>query len=168
MERKLNDSVTQYKNNISNLEKTIDKNNKDIERLIESITISDNSPADNLIKEKINRLSEENKTIEKQIDENRLAIESQNLSDLNLEILKTTLDSFSTTFEDMTVEQKRVALRTFIKRIDFDGENVEVYMNTDDEFDISNKKVFENSKEPQGADSERNINAFQNRKETIK
>ena len=122
--------------------------------MIESITISDNSPADNLIKEKINRLSEENKTIEKQIDENRLAIESQNLSDLNLEILKTTLDSFSTTFEDMTVEQKRVALRTFIKRIDFDGENVEVYMNTDDEFDISSKKVFENSKEPQGVDSE--------------
>ena len=125
-----------------------------------SITSSDNSPADNLIKEKINRLSEENKTIEKQIDENRLAIESQNLSDLNLEILKTTLDNFSTTFEDMTVEQKRVALRTFIKRIDFDGENVEVYMNTDDEFDISSNKVFENSKEPQGADSERNTYAF--------
>ena len=166
MERKLNDSVTQYKNNISNLEKTIDKNNKDIERLIESITISDNSPADNLIKEKINRLSEENKTIEKQIDENRLAIESQNLSDLNLEILKTTLDSFSTTFEDMTVEQKRVALRTFIKRIDFDGENVEVYMNTDDEFDISNKKVFENSKEPQGADSEWDFDVFQESQKT--
>lgn len=165
MERKLNDSVTQYKNNISNLEKTINKNNKDIERLIESITSSDNSPADNLIKEKINRLSEENKTIEKQIDKNRLAIESQNLSDLNLEILKTTLDSFSTTFEDMTVEQKRVALRTFIKRIDFDGENVEVYMNTDDEFDISSKKVFENSKEPQGVDSERNTDAFSQHKE---
>lgn len=154
MERKLTDSVKEYRNNIANLEKTLNKNNKDIERLIESITSADNSPADNLIKEKINRLSAENETIEKQINENRLAIENQNLSDLNLEILKSTLENFSTTFDEMTVEQKRVALKTFIKRIEFDGENVQVYMNTDEEFEINHEEVSANVKEPKRADSE--------------
>ncbi len=154
MERKLTDSVKEYRNNIANLEKTLNKNNKDIERLIESITSAENSPADNLIKEKINRLSAENETIEKQINENRLAIENQNLSDLNLEILKSTLENFSTTFDEMTVEQKRVALKTFIKRIEFDGENVQVYMNTDEEFEINHEEVSANVKEPKRVDSE--------------
>ena len=88
------------------------------------------------------------------MNENRLAIESQNLSDLNLEILKSTLENFSTTFDEMSIEQKRVALRTFIKRIEFDGENVQVYMNVDEEFNINHEQISENVKEPQRADSE--------------
>lgn len=154
MERKLTDSVKEYRNNIANLEKALNKNNKDIERLIDSITNSDNSPADNLIKDKINKLSEENEKIENQINENRIAIDNQNLSDLNLEILKSTLEQFSTTFDEMSIEQKRVALRTFIKRIEFDGEDVQVYMNTDEEFEINHEEVSANAKEPLRVDSE--------------
>ena len=154
MERKLTDSVKEYRNNIASLEKALNKNNKDIERLIDSITSSNNSPADNLIKDKINKLSEENEKIENQINENRIAIDNQNLSDLNLEILKSTLEQFSTTFDEMSIEQKRVALRTFIKRIEFDGEDVQVYMNTDEEFEINHKEASANVKEPLQVDSE--------------
>lgn len=154
MNSKLTDTLKEYRSNIANLEKELNKNNKEIERLIDCIANGDNSPADNLIKEKINNLSSENESIEKQISENRLAIENQNLSDLNLEILKSTLENFSTTFDEMTVEQKRVALRTFIKRIEFDGEDVQVYMNVDEEFDINHEEVSANVKEPLGVDSE--------------
>lgn len=154
MSSKLTDTLKEYRNNIANLEKELNKNNQEIERLIDCIASGDNSPADSLIKEKINALSEENESIEKQINENRVAIENQNLSDLNLEILKSTLENFSTTFDEMTVEQKRVALRTFIKRIEFDGENVQVYMNTDEEFDINHEQSSANLQEPQRADSE--------------
>ena len=154
MERKLTDSVKEYRNNIANLEKVLNKNNQDIERLIESITSADSTSADSLIKEKINRLSAENETIEIQINENRIAIDNQKLSDLNLEILKSTLENFSSTFDEMSIEQKRVALRTFIKRIEFDGEDVQVYMNTDEEFEINQEEVSANAKEPLRADSE--------------
>ncbi len=154
MSNKLTDTLKEYRRNIANLEKELNKNTKEIERLIESIASGDSSPADNLIKNKINNLSLENESIEKQMNENRLAIESQNLSDLNLEILKSTLENFSTTFDEMSIEQKRVALRTFIKRIEFDGENVQVYMNVDEEFNINHEQISENVKEPQRADSE--------------
>lgn len=160
MNNKLTDTLKEYRSNIANLEKELNKNNKEIERLIDSIATGDSSPADNLIKEKINKLSADNENIEKQINENRLAIENQNLSDINLEILKSTLENFSTTFDEMTVEQKRVALRTFIKRIEFDGEDVQVYMNTDEEFDINHEEVSANLKKPLGVDSEWNIDAF--------
>lgn len=160
MSNKLTDTLVEYRDNIINLKKELNKNKKEIERLIECIASGENSPADNLIKDKINSLSLENENIENEINKNRLAIENQNLSDLNLEILKTTLENFSTTFEEMTIEQKRVALRTFIKRIEFDGENIQVYMNVDEDFDLNHEQVSANFKEPLGVDCKRDTHVF--------
>lgn len=160
-EKKLTDFSAEYKNAIANLEKTLNKNKNDINRLIDSITGNTDSAADSLIKEKINSLCQENEKIEQQIEENKIAMENQSLSEADFEILKSSLESFSITFDTMSVEEKRVALRTFINRIDFDGENVHLYMMYSDENNENIKQIPQAKSEPLGADSERNFDAFQ-------
>ena len=61
----------------------------------------------------------------------------------------------------MSVEEKRIAIKAFIKRVEFDGdENFNVFMNGDE--DVSLEEIFSNEaqKEPLREDSERDTDAF--------
>ena len=53
---------------------------------------------------------------------------SHALSDIEFDIIRQMLTTFRDTIDDMSVEQKRAALRTFVKKVVWDGENVHVYL----------------------------------------
>ena len=53
------------------------------------------------------------------------------------------LCSFAGSFETMNIEQKRAALRTFIKKVVWDGENVHVYLFGDDSDNIEYPPIDE-------------------------
>ena len=46
------------------------------------------------------------------------------------------LSSFASSFDTMSLEEKRVALRIFVKRIEWDGENINVYLSGDEDLSL--------------------------------
>ena len=74
-------------------------------------------------------------------------------SDSEFEILKDLLVSFGKSFDTMSVEQKRSALRTFIRKIVWDGENVHVILFGDSEDSIDINSFTDENGEPLRADS---------------
>lgn len=68
----------------------------------------------------------------KEVNQNIVELESitkkQVLSDVELDLIKNTLTSFESAFLEMSVEQKRTALRTLVKKVVWNGENVHIYL----------------------------------------
>lgn len=50
------------------------------------------------------------------------------LSDMEYDLLRKLLSSFRDTFEEMSIDERRATLRTFIKKVVWDGENVHMYL----------------------------------------
>ena len=67
---------------------------------------------------------------------------------------KELLKSFGQSFDTMGVEQKRIALRAFIRRIVWDGKNVHVVLFGDSESEIDYTDLAEEKAEPNRGDSE--------------
>ena len=70
------------------------------------------------------------------------------MSDNEFDVLRDILSSFASSFDTMKIEQKRAAIRTFVKRIVWDGENIHMYLYGSEEEDL-----FE---EPSGGDRKNN------------
>ena len=70
---------------------------------------------------------------------------------MEFDVLKSIMSTFKNTFEDMGLEQKRAALRIFIKKVIWDGENVHIYLFGSDDNEIKSPPVPDlGSNEPLG------------------
>ena len=95
-------------------------------------------------------------------------IQQNDLSDMEFDRIRRMLSSIGESMDHYTVEQKRAAIRTFIRKIVWDGENAHLYLfHNDEEYQISplsipnNDTTDEDSAEnlpdtrvPSGEDSE--------------
>jgi site-specific DNA recombinase len=113
-------------------------NEKEISALVTSLAKTDGTAAHSYITAQINELHEKNAEIKARMEELQNLTQANVLSDIQFELIRDILVSFGQSFELMGVEQKRAALRVFIKRIEWDGENVHVYLfgSDDDNNDI--------------------------------
>ncbi len=50
------------------------------------------------------------------------------MTDMEFDLLKDLLKNFARTFDDMNIEQKRMAIKAFVKKVVWDGEHVHVYL----------------------------------------
>lgn len=113
-------------NEQSRLTDEIEKKEKEIEALVNNLATSSGTGAEKYILDKINTLSDEVEKIKSQM--NTLSKESENELNLteSIELMKDMLKSFSVTVDNMTIEQKRQTIRTFVKEIIWDGENANI------------------------------------------
>ena len=72
-------------------------------------------------------MDEENKLYEEQIDELKCLNREYEFPIDEAEVLKDMILSFAKTFDMMSLEEKRQAIRAFIKRIVWDGKNIHIY-----------------------------------------
>ncbi len=101
---------------------------KDIEKLTITVTNSIGTPAEPHLMKKLNDDSDELKNIEQNLAEFEKMTTQNVMTDSEFDLLKDLLSNFASTFDDMSVEQKRMALRTFVKKIIWDGENAHIYL----------------------------------------
>lgn len=113
---------------INSLEKSFKNNQTKISNLVSLLADSNIGFAGQRIMEEINTLGKENENIQVRISELERKTNFNELSDTTFKLLNELLCSFSYCFDKMSVEQKRNALRIFIKRIEWDGENINIYL----------------------------------------
>ena len=66
--------------------------------------------------------------IQSHIKELRSLTATHALSDIEFDVIRQMLSSFKDTLDNMGVEQKRAALRAFVKRIIWDGKNINLFL----------------------------------------
>lgn len=136
-----------------NLKKSEKENEKKIQSLVEALSSGGETAASGYITTQINEIHKQNEAIKKQISDMENLTMGQTLTDVEFDILKEMLSNFSSSFDTMNIEQKRLALRSLIQRVVWDGENVHVYLfgASDKSIDLTGSET--GSEEPQGDES---------------
>jgi len=127
-QQSLNGSHEGYDSELEQLNKSILENEKEITNLVSALAKMQGSPACDYIAKQINELHEKSSSLKARLEELKNLTRTKFLPDEQIEIIKGILSSFSSAFDTMMVEEKRNALRTFIEKIVWDGENVNVYL----------------------------------------
>lgn len=158
--KKLSENSSEFVRQLENTKSKIKSNSEELDIQIESLknSIADKKKQiDNLItniakgevateyiNQHIEELDKEIKASEQRLADLKNLTEENALSDNEFDVLRDILSSFASSFDTMNIEQKRAAIRTFVKRIVWDGENIHMYLYGSEEDDVF--------KEPSGGD----------------
>ena len=129
------DESGQLTADLERLRKARRENRKEINALVNSLAKLAGTPGEQSILEGINQRSEKDQSIRENIQELEQVLRQQNWQAQSFEVLRDMLRSFAATVDDMTVEQKRLALRVIVRDIVWDGEEVHIYLFGDEEAD---------------------------------
>lgn len=114
--------------NTDSIKKAYSENEKAIANLTKTLAGNSQSTAAEYIIKEIERLHTENSTLKSQLDELENLKMRRIIDVSDFDILKDMLSSFGRTMDIMTVEQKRAAIRSCVRKIIWDGENVHMYL----------------------------------------
>ena len=113
---------------LERLRKAQRENRREIDALVNSLAKLAGTPGEQSILDGINQRSEKDQSIRENIWELEQVLQQQHMQTQSFEVLRDKLRSFSATVDDMTVEQKRLALRVIVRDVVWDGEKVHVYL----------------------------------------
>lgn len=130
-----------YENEISKISQLLSNTEKEISTLVQALSNAQNTPAQKYITEKINNLDSEKNKLLKKKEELENLLRNQDLSQIEFGNIKNLALSFGSTFDAMNIEQKRKALRTFVDKIVWDGENVHIYLFGSNDGKISSNAI---------------------------
>lgn len=136
--RVLTSNREEYNDRLTQLQSEFQNNEAQIKALVTSLAKASGTTAEDYIVQQIEELHDKNKRLKYHIDELKQMVESRNLSDKELDIFQEMLCSFKSTIDTMTVEEKRAAIRTCVRKVVWDGENVHLYLfGSEDDFDYN-------------------------------
>ena len=124
----LTDNTNEQKTQLEALKKTIADKDSEIKNLIGVLSHSDNNSAHDYILKEIDKLHKEKARAEKQLTSLDGLARQNELSDMEFDLIKDILVHFGETFDTMSVDEKRAALRVFVNKIVWDGENAHIYL----------------------------------------
>lgn len=171
--KKLSEDSSEFIKQLENTKKKIKSNSEDfdlqieklheeikdkklqINNLITGIAKQAGETAADYINQRIEELDKEIKQSENKLSELQNITKESGLSDNDFDVLRDILKSYARAFDTMNIEQKRTAIRTFVKRIVWDGENIHLFLVGNDEdynFSAINDEL---KQEPLGGDSKR-------------
>ena len=127
------DKSNQLTTELERLKKTQRENQREISALVNNLAKMAGTPGEQSILDGINERSEQNQSIQEDIQKLEQILQEQNLQSQSFEVLREQLRSFASTMDNMTVEQKRLALRVIVKDVVWDGKKVHIYLFGDDD-----------------------------------
>ena len=140
----------QYESQLTSLRSEFADNEKAINGLIDSLGMASDSAVKPRLIKRIEELSETNRNIENRIHELEGLVDTNALSDAEFDLLRQMLAVFRTSVDTMSVEEKRAAIRTVVRKVIWDGANAHVILfGADEEIEFPNiKDRFGSDEEP--------------------
>ena len=126
----------QYERHLEELRSEYARNEQTVNGLIDSLGMVGDSIAKPRVLKRIEELTEGNREIENRIHELEGLIGANALNDAEFDLLRQLLSHFRTSIDDMSIEEKRAAIRTVVRKVIWDGVNAHVVLFGADESDI--------------------------------
>ena len=117
-----------YERQLENLRTEHAQNEQTINGLIDSLAMAGDSIAKPRMLKRIEELTEGNRDIENRIHELEGLVNSHELSDAEFDLLRQMLSHFRTSIDGMSIEEKRAAIRTVVRKVIWDGVNAHVVL----------------------------------------
>ncbi len=130
-----------YEENIKNLEQEKQEIEKKIEALVDSLADLGDSVARKHIANRIESLNKDLVDIDARIRELDGLTSRNALNDMQFDVLRQLLSVFSSSIDEMTIEQKRSAIRTLVRKVVWDGANAHVVLFGADEGEIEYPEI---------------------------
>jgi|GEM_PF-5292841 len=138
---------TDYESRLDGLRHDQADTEKKIESLVDSLTELGDGSAKALIARRIEQLHRECENIEAHIRELEGLTSQHALSDIEFGVMRRLLSIFQSGIDNMTVEQKRAAIRTLIRKVVWDGINARVILFGASDEDIDCPEIPETGRE---------------------
>lgn len=126
----------QYEIQLAGLRAEYVENEKTISGLIDSLGMVGDSIVRPRVLKRIEELTRTNREIENRIHELERLTEVDALSDMEFDLLRQMLSMFRGNIEEMSIEEKRMAIRTVVHKVIWDGRNAHVVLFGADEGEI--------------------------------
>ena len=146
----------QYESQLTSLRSEFADNEKAMNGLIDSLGMAADSVVKPRLLKRIEELSETNRNIENRIHELEGLVDTNALSDAEFDLLRQMLSVFRTSVDTMSVEEKRAAIRTVVRKVIWDGVNAHVILfGADEEIEFPDiKDRFGSDEEPLGEEDD--------------
>lgn len=131
-----------YEVQIKGLEDKIAENEKMIQDSIPALIRAKGGASYDYINLEIERLHQENASYQERIEEIKCLVSDYDLPDSQFDILRDMVQSFGLTVDNMSVEEKRAAIRSVVRKVTWDGEEVHVYLFGSDDGRIDYQSDF--------------------------
>ena len=126
--RVLMSSGERYDEKTALLERQIVENEAEINGLILSLAKASGTSAEEYIMKRIGELHDKGKGLKRHLAERKKQTAGRTLADMEFQLLAQRLASFKDQVDEMSVEEKRDALRMLVKEIVWDGETAHVIL----------------------------------------
>ena len=117
-----------YEQRLDDMRKEKIETEKKINSLVDSLVDMGDSPAKAHVTKRIEQLNGEYLSLEQRIQELEGLTSQHALSDVEFDLLRQLLTIFKDGIDEMTVEQKRAAIRTIVRKVVWDGVNAHVIL----------------------------------------
>ena len=118
----------EYDNEIAQLKSSLTENDDEIKGLVSALGKAAGTSAESYIMEQIDELHNKGESLKRRLAELEELISSSTRSELEFDLLAQMLATFKSTVDQMTVEQKRAAIRTIVKQVIWDGKNAHLVL----------------------------------------
>lgn len=109
------------------IKEELQSNTTTISSLIKKLALFDDSTMEHYIQNEVKALHSKNSVLKKQLDELQNSSVNQDYSLANIELILHSLKEFNELIDYATLHQKKTLMHNLIKRIEWDGENIDIF-----------------------------------------
>ena len=143
-----------YNDQLASIQKEKAEVERKIDGLVDSIAELGDSAAKNRVAKRIEQLNQKSVDLDSRIHELECLTSQHALSDIEFDVMRQLLSVFKTSIDEMSIEQKRTAIRTLVRKVVWDGVNAHIILFGALDDDIEYPPLSRLSKETDAAEDD--------------